>query len=204
MKQELIDYDWNVAKNRLKKAEAALEGSVALSAERTTEILEERARNLARRQEEAVTTASIRVLVFQVGAESYAIETTYVHGVLRLTEFTPLPDAPLHVLGITNIRGAIVPLFDLRLLLGRGRIALTDLARLIIVGENEPEFGLAADEASEIIDLPLNEIHPPSPSVLGADRDVVHGVTKNAITVLATDLLCRDPRLFITRNEEGK
>jgi purine-binding chemotaxis protein CheW len=205
MKQHHIDFDWDVARDRLRVAEEALEGSATLSAERTTEILETRARTLAKRQEEPAAAPSMRVLVFQVGAERYALDTERIHGVLRLAELTPLPDAPPHVVGITNIRGEIVPLFDLRLLLGRGRQALTDLARVIVVGEEQPEFGLIADEASEIVDLPLHEIHAPSASVTGADREVVHGVTKDAVTVLASDALCRDPRLFITtRNHEER
>lgn len=188
--------DWNAVKERLAKASASLEQSIAVSGERAAEVLEQRARALAQAHQAVDTTPRLRVLAFTVGAESYAIPATHVRGVLRLAELTPLPGAPAHVVGITNVRGEILPLFDLRPLLGRGTQALSDLAQLVIVGREQLELGLVADDARDIVDLPENDILPASLS--GPDRDLVRGVTHDAVTILDAEALCRDPRLFIT------
>lgn len=198
MSVEKREFDWTLAKERLQKTGASLRESITISPERTAEILERRARALAQSQQKEDSIQRLRVLTFRVGAEWYAIETTHVRGVMRLSELTPLPDAPPHVVGITILRGEILPLFDLRQLLGRGSQALTDLSRVVIVGGDQLELGLIADEASEIIDLPLQNILAPSASITGANREIVHGITEQAMTVLAAAPLCRDSRFFIT------
>lgn len=203
MTRERTEYDWASAKERLQKANESLDSALLVTGEHAAAILETRARLLAQRHQERETAPRLRALTFRVGSEQYAIDATYVFGVVRLTELTLLPDAPPHVVGITHVRGEILPLFDLRQLLGRGTQALNDLSSILVVGTDQPEFGLVADEASEILELSPDEIHSPSPSVSGADREIVHGVTSNAVTVLAGDTLCRDSRLFITaRNRE--
>ena len=160
------------------------------------DILRERARVLARPASEEIAVPVVRVLRFSAGRESYAIETSHVRAVLRLTELTPLPDAPRHVLGIVRVRGEIPPLFDLRPLLGPARTGISDLSHVVIVGDEELEFGIVADDASEIADLPLDDIGDAPPSLTAANREIVRGVLRDATIVLAADALCRDPRLF--------
>src|SRR5690554_4889766 len=88
-----------------------------LSPERRREILAARARALApARIDEQHETAE--VLAFRVGGERYAVGIREVDEVLDIRGLYPLLGAPRHVLGAIFARAQVVPVLDLRQLLG--------------------------------------------------------------------------------------
>src|SRR5437870_3271979 len=111
--------DWQQIRQRLARACEAVEHGERLSPERAQAILEERARLLARVPPQAAPAAAVtEVLIFALGDERYALETVHIWEVARPGEVTPLPGAPGHLVGVTNLRGQILALFDLRQLFG--------------------------------------------------------------------------------------
>jgi chemotaxis-related protein WspB len=88
-------------------------------------------------------------LKFQVGSESYALDSARIAEVLPLLEITRVPHAPAGVAGLINYRGGCVPVIDLsELLLGepaRSHIS----TRLILVHYGEHLLGLIAEQATE-------------------------------------------------------
>ena len=83
------------------------------------ELLDRRARQLARVPDAPPRAGEVLELVgFVLAGARYGIESRFVREVARLTRFTPVPGTPAFVLGITNLRGEILALFDLRHLLG--------------------------------------------------------------------------------------
>ncbi|HLU68713.1 MAG TPA: chemotaxis protein CheW [Kofleriaceae bacterium] len=58
------------------------------------------------------------VIVFALGSARYAVELRWVREVLTLGHVTPVPRSPPAILGVVNVRGAIVPVLDLEALLG--------------------------------------------------------------------------------------
>lgn len=167
-------------------------------AEHTRAILEERARALARLPAaEAATAGRLEVLVFALSGETYAIETRAVREVARFADFTPVPGTPPLLLGLTNLRGEVLPVFDLRDLVGIAPKGLTDLSRLLVLGDEREELGILADEAHEVRMLGLHEVLDP-PDALGAiGRDLLLGVTRDAVIVLDGAALLQDVRLFV-------
>ena len=63
----------------------------------------------------------MQALLLPVGPEWYAVETSAVREVAAAPLVVPLPTAPTSVLGVFNLRGEIVPLFDTAALLGVGQ-----------------------------------------------------------------------------------
>ena len=59
---------------------------------------------------------AFQVLTFYLGAEEYALPLVQAREILGLVPITPLPNASRHVVGLINLRGEILPVFDLRLL----------------------------------------------------------------------------------------
>ena len=96
----------------------------------------------------------LELVGFVLAGERYGIESRFVREVARLTRFTPVPGTPAFVLGVTNLRGEILALFDLRHLLGIVTEGVTDLGRIVVLGEHRREFGLLADAASDILYVP--------------------------------------------------
>jgi purine-binding chemotaxis protein CheW len=159
------------------------------------ELLSARARQLARVADAPSRAGAVLELVgFVLAGERYGIESRFVREVARLTRFTPVPGTPPFVLGVTNLRGEILALFDLRTLLGIVAEGVTDLGRIVVLGEHRREFGLLADAASEILSLPAASL---APTETAWGRAYVRGVSPDGVIVLSGEALLSDPRLTI-------
>lgn len=153
--------DYTALRRKLDEAQAVLEGAQVLSPERRREVLAERARALAdSRQEERRETMS--VLAFRVGGERYAVPIDAVDHVLESRGLCPLPGAPRYVLGALVSRSRVVPVLDLRQVLGLEGGGMSDLTRVVVVEVSEEFFGLAAEEVDGRQELPRADLsHPP-------------------------------------------
>jgi purine-binding chemotaxis protein CheW len=159
------------------------------------EVLEARARQLARVPDEPARAGEVLELVgFVLAGERYGIESRFVREVARLFRFTPVPGMPGFVLGVTNLRGEILALFDLRQLLGVVAEGVTDLGRIVVLGENRREFGLLADAASEILYVPRTRL---AQTETAWGRTYLQGVSPDGVIVLSGEALLNDPRLTI-------
>jgi purine-binding chemotaxis protein CheW len=193
--------DWAVVRKRI----AAAGEDRGLSREAKEVILTERARVLARPVEAAVDTISdLRLATFALANERYGIEARLVVEISRLVDYTPLPHAPPHLVGVTNVRGEILPVFDLRALLGLSRRALDDLSRLVVLGKERAEFGILADSTREFVALSAMDLLPPPPTVSDGARPYLRGVTKDALIVLDGSALLEDRRLFCDQGAEAR
>lgn len=63
-------------------------------------------------------TRTLRACVFSLGGELFAAEVGYAREVIVLEEHTLVPRAPSYLVGVTNLRGAVLPILDIRPLLG--------------------------------------------------------------------------------------
>ena len=158
-------------------------------------VLEARARLLARVPPAPPRPGEVLELVgFVLAGSRYGIESRFVREVARLTRFSRVPGTPGFVLGVTNLRGEILGLFDLRQLLGVVAHGVTDLSRIVVVGEHRREFGLIADAASEMVYLAAADIAP-TEAVWG--RAYVRGVGPDGLIVLSGEALLGDPQLTL-------
>ena len=196
--------DWQAMRNRLAQAAAATEESHRLTPERMRAILQERARIAARIPPQAPAAGSVlEVIRFHLGEERYAVETRYLREILRVKEITPLPGTPDFLVGIANLRGQIMAVFDLRRLFGISLAGETELTRVIVLGQERIEFGVLADAVDQVAMLPLDEVKESPASVAGITREYVRGVTADALILLDGAVLLRDPRLTIDLGTDG-
>jgi purine-binding chemotaxis protein CheW len=190
------ELDWKKARERLERAR--VNGSRIDDAERTR-ILTERARALARRplstiRSTVATRDSAELLQFRLGSERYAIESHFVHRVVRPCELTRLPGAPSHLRGVTSLRGLILPVFDLREWFEVDRVAAADGTRWLVLGESSEELCLWADEVEELTPIDLREL---GVAERGAGRGLVRAITNEARTVLDGSRLLAHPELVV-------
>lgn len=97
---------------------------------------------------------------FTVGKETYAVEITTVREIKGWIPTTNLPNSPDHMRGVLNLRGLIVPVFDLRARFNKG---LTDPGKthvVIIVTIGEKIVGVLVDTVSDILTIKASEIRP--------------------------------------------
>jgi purine-binding chemotaxis protein CheW len=162
------------------------------------QILRARAQALARPPERAPKTKELfEVLEFRLAEERYAVETSYVREVYPLKDLTPLPGAPPFMLGIVNVRGRILAVFDLKKFFALPEHGLTDLHRIILVRGADLEFGLLADVIVSVRNLPLESLQPSLPTLTGIRGDYLKGVTADHLVVLDLARILEDPRIIV-------
>lgn len=88
----------------------------------------------------------------RVGAESYALPVEQVIEVTALEASTPLPGGPPQLLGLQNLRGHALPVYDLGLYFGC--IAPRSPTRMVVVCEGARRAGFAIDEVTGVGPLP--------------------------------------------------
>ena len=191
--------DWNGLRARIEAAAYAEDADSEAGRERTLAILRERARRLARPLDstEAGEDRS-DVATFDLVNEHYAIEARYVLEVIRLRDLTPLPRSPVFLLGLSNVRGTVLAIYDLRPLLGIEVRGLSDLTRIVVLGHDAPDMGILADAVHEVVALPLARLRPaPRPAESG--NRYIRGVFDNRLIVLDGARLLDDERLHVGR-----
>lgn len=120
---------------------------------------------------------AVELLTFRIGEEDYAIDISTVREIRGWTTPAPMPDAPDFVVGLINLRGTVLPLFDLA-----GHLELStstpDERSVIIVAEVEQtQLGLIVDAVSDIIAPATDDMQPPPETAMSTDTPLVQSLT---------------------------
>jgi chemotaxis signal transduction protein len=196
------EIDWAQARQRL--AAVRLDELVtSLTPERTQQVLAQRAAALARVIDvPGPAQAPLELLQFKLGNERCAIEVCHVHEVLRPAPLTRLPGGPAHLLGIANLHGEILLVFDLRELL-RGERSEPDAAtRWLVLGQSSAELCLRVDAVLEITKLAQHALLEPGDVGGRSEHTYLRGVTHDALVVLDAGALLADAQLFVGDADE--
>ncbi len=102
----------------------------------------------------------IRLACFTLNEQSYAIDIMKIRQIIRPTKIRPLPEAPNFVEGVISLRGAVIPIIDLRKRFGI-EIKPDKEPRVIIVSVERQVVGIVVDEVSEVINVSAEQIQPP-------------------------------------------
>jgi purine-binding chemotaxis protein CheW len=106
-----------------------------------------------------------QMLTFVVGHETYGVDILRVQEIRGWSAVTRIPHSPHDVLGVLDLRGAVVPIVDLRLRFGLPN-AMYDVTTVIIVltldrGRGKGEVGLVVDAVSDVADIDAAQVRPP-------------------------------------------
>ncbi|HEV8641036.1 MAG TPA: chemotaxis protein CheW [Methylomirabilota bacterium] len=91
------------------------------------------------------TSAVVRACVFMLGGEPFALDVARVREVVIFDEFTAVPLAPPHVIGLANLRGDVMPIVDAHGLLGLPLRRPGRAQRTLVVGADGLEIALVID-----------------------------------------------------------
>lgn len=123
-----------------------------------------------------------RVCVLSVSGESFVVDLKYVREVFEVVSITPVPGMPSMVSGVSNLRGAIVPVADLRPALGLAARGSTG-KYAVVVRHGDKTMAVLVDKLPEIRDvLPEEFVSDVSQAMAGAPP-FVRGLWKQAGTL---------------------
>jgi purine-binding chemotaxis protein CheW len=94
-----------------------------------------------------------KAVIFHSGREEYAIPVGHVISIEKPENITSIPQLPDYVLGITKVRGELVPVIDFANIL-YGRQEAPENKKLIVLKSEVLSLGIVVHEAKEILDIP--------------------------------------------------
>ncbi len=107
-------------------------------------------------------------LTFRLGKEDYGIEIRYVTEIVGMQKITEVPDMPMFVKGVVNLRGQVIPVLDMRLRFHMEPREYDERTCIIVVNIGGAQVGLVVDTVNEVRNIDDNQISPP-PKTAGAD-----------------------------------
>jgi purine-binding chemotaxis protein CheW len=126
---------------------------------------------------DVITEAQTRQLVaFTLGDEEYGIPNTLVQEIIRFTPPRPIPGSSVHVEGVINLRGRIIPVVDLKRRFGISSEA--EDTKIVIVELAERTVGVIVDEVKEVITIDAETIEPAPSGVASASTEYIDSVAK--------------------------
>lgn len=124
----------------------------------------------------AEADTSEKYLCFRVVREEYAISLMDIKEIIKPRCVTEIPHAPAFITGIISLRGAIIPIVDMRLRLGFSAEASTPRERFVVVKKRDGFYGLLVDEVYQVITLAQQPLEKPPAVLEGSDREFVKGI----------------------------
>jgi purine-binding chemotaxis protein CheW len=101
-----------------------------------------------------------QIISFAIGNDQYGVDIMAVREIKGWSEITHLPRQPDAVRGVLNLRGAIVPIIDLRCRFGQGLTDASPIHVVIIVQVGVRQVGLLADRVLDIVSFDPGQVQP--------------------------------------------
>jgi len=120
----------------------------------------------------------VQLVTFRIGSEEFGLDVFQVHEILRYQEPTAMPKAPAFVEGVLDVRGALVPVVDLRKRFEVHDLRYDDDTRIVLVDFQGERLGLVVDEVSEVMRVAETAVSPPPQYVKGLAAEFIRGIVR--------------------------
>ncbi|MEI2779876.1 MAG: chemotaxis protein CheW [Candidatus Competibacter sp.] len=158
------------------------------------------ARNLLKRD---AVAEGLQYLTFSLAGEEYGIDILKVQEIRGWAPVTKVPNAPAFVRGVMNLRGAIVPVIDLRLRFGLEAIEYTKTTVVIVVmvqgATGNRVIGAVVDGVSDVLNLQAADIQPAPDFGTAVHTEFISGlvtIEAGMVMLLNVDRLLNVEKLF--------
>lgn len=118
---------------------------------------------------------SLQLIAFSIGEQIYGVEITTVREIRAWNGATPLPNTREFVRGVINLRGTIVPIYDLRARFGDGQTTPTKNHVVVVMSVGDKWVGILVDAVSDILTISKDEIHN-VPEGNAGDTELLSGI----------------------------
>lgn len=125
---------------------------------------------------DAAAPTELQLVCFHMGGEEFALGIMRVREIVRPLKVVRVPRAPSFVEGVVNLRGAILPVIDLRRRLGLPETADERRTRFLVVALRDSVVIFVVDEVNEVIHAARDVVLPAPALVRGMDASYLLGV----------------------------
>jgi len=119
-----------------------------------------------------------QLVVFELGKEHYGVDISAVESIIKMQPITVVPHTPSFVEGVTNLRGSVLPVIDLRKRFGLSLDDISKNSRIVVIALGKTKVGMIVDAVSEVLSIPEDAIEPPPPMVTSVDTTFIIGIAK--------------------------
>jgi purine-binding chemotaxis protein CheW len=119
-----------------------------------------------------------QLVVFNLANEDYGVDIGAVDGIVEMQPITAVPHAPSFVEGVTNLRGEVLPVIDLRRRFSLPQGETTKETRIVNVEVDGIRVGMVVDAVTEVLSVAEEAVEPPSPIVTTVDSAFITGIAK--------------------------
>lgn len=119
-----------------------------------------------------------QLVVFKLVNEYYGVDIALVESIIKMQPLVAVPHAPDFIEGVTNLRGVVLSVVDLRKRFGLPVIEASKDTRIIVVEINNLTVGMIVDAVTEVLRLQEESIQPPPPLMVTAASAFITGIAK--------------------------
>lgn len=120
----------------------------------------------------------VQLVCFMFADEEYAVDITSVREVVRIQKITHIPQMPDFTLGIINIRGSIIPVFDLRKKFGLREKESDEQSKMIVVDVNDSRICFVVDQVLNNVKITASSVVPTPNVKMKIKRECIRGIGK--------------------------
>ncbi|WP_461256395.1 chemotaxis protein CheW [Treponema sp. R80B11-R83G3] len=123
---------------------------------------------------------SSQLVTFHLGEELYGVNIMDVKEIVRVQEIRSIPNAPIYVEGIFNLRSEIIPIISLHKRFHLKKLAVSEedelLSGFVIVDIDGIKLGIIIDRISRVVTIEKDDIQPPPQMFSGIGAEYIQGV----------------------------
>ncbi|MDY6864682.1 MAG: chemotaxis protein CheW [Halobacteriota archaeon] len=127
---------------------------------------------------EQVLANESQLVVFTLGTTMYGVDVNQVREITELRDITPVPGSPYFVEGVTNLRGQVTTVIDLKKRFNLEEKENDKETRIIIVESDGVPMGMVVDSVTEVLRLPTDEIETTPDMTDESVTDYIQGIAK--------------------------
>lgn len=120
----------------------------------------------------------IQLVTFKIGNEEFGVDIFKVREINKMMQITKVPESPMYVEGVVNLRGNVTPIVDLRKRLGVVENETTEKTSIIVVELGKTAVGLIVDEVKEVLRIQSTITEAPPELVAGVNSEYITSVAK--------------------------
>jgi purine-binding chemotaxis protein CheW len=119
-----------------------------------------------------------QIVIFELAGEEYGVPISSVNSIIKMQPITRMPHTPEFVQGVTNLRGKVLPVVDLRQRFGLDPAETSKDSRIIVSQVEGKEVGMIVDGVSEVLTIQEQWVEEVPPITTTIESAFITGVVK--------------------------